>query len=75
MTRRSDAIDKPPPTLFTIGHSPRPLEEFASVLRAHNMIDILGKAVEGVEKPRPERFIATVDLDRTLVQKTSTSRR
>ena len=32
-----------------------------------NIIDIFGKAVDGVEKPRPQQFIATLDLDRTLV--------
>jgi hypothetical protein len=32
-----------------------------------NMIDILGKTIEAVEKPRPQRFIATLDLDRTLI--------
>ena len=32
-----------------------------------NMIDILGKTIEAVEKPRPQQFIATLDLDRTLV--------
>ncbi len=32
-----------------------------------NIIDILGKTIEGVQKPRPQQFIATLDLDRTLV--------
>ncbi|MGO8747728.1 MAG: carbon-nitrogen hydrolase family protein [Thermoguttaceae bacterium] len=32
-----------------------------------NMIDPLGKTVEKVERPRPEQFIATLDLDRTLI--------
>ena len=32
-----------------------------------NMIDIRGKAIEDVQKPRPQQFIATLDLDRTLV--------
>ena len=32
-----------------------------------NIIDIFGKTIEGVEKPRPQQFIATLDLDRTLV--------
>ena len=32
-----------------------------------NIIDIFGKAVDKVEKPRPQQFIATLDLDRTLV--------
>jgi predicted amidohydrolase len=32
-----------------------------------NIIDIFGKTVERVEKPRPQQFIATLDLDRTLV--------
>ena len=34
-----------------------------------NVIDILGKNVDPAEKPRPGQFIATVDLDRTLVHK------
>lgn len=34
-----------------------------------NMIDILGKTIENVEKPRPQQFIATLDLDRTLIHK------
>lgn len=34
---------------------------------AGNIIDITGKAVEDVEKPRPKQFIATLDLDRTFV--------
>jgi beta-ureidopropionase len=32
-----------------------------------NIIDIFGKTIDGVEKPRPQQFIATLDLDRTLV--------
>jgi predicted amidohydrolase len=32
-----------------------------------NMIDLFGKTIEGVEKPRPQQFIATLDLDRTLI--------
>ncbi len=32
-----------------------------------NIIDIFGKTIENVEKPRPQQFIATLDLDRTLV--------
>lgn len=34
-----------------------------------NMIDILGKTIDDVEKPRPEQFVATIDLDRTLIHK------
>ena len=34
-----------------------------------NMIDILGKTIDAVEKPRPQQFIATLDLDRTLIHK------
>ena len=33
-----------------------------------NMIDILGKTVDA-EKPRPQQFVATLDLDRTLIHK------
>jgi predicted amidohydrolase len=32
-----------------------------------NMIDNLGRTIDNVEKPRPQQFIATLDLDRTLV--------
>jgi beta-ureidopropionase len=32
-----------------------------------NMIDPLGKTIENVEKPRPQQFIATLDLDLTLI--------
>ena len=32
-----------------------------------NFIDLLGRPVEQVEQPRPQQFIATLDLDRTLV--------
>jgi hypothetical protein len=34
-----------------------------------NVIDILGNNIDPVEKPRPGQFIATIDLDRTLVHK------
>ena len=34
-----------------------------------NLIDILGKNIEAIEKPRDKQFIATLDLDRTLVHK------
>ena len=34
-----------------------------------NMIDILGKTIDAVEKPRPQQFVATLDLDRTLIHK------
>ncbi len=32
-----------------------------------NIIDVLGKNIDDVEKPREHQFIATLDLDRTLV--------
>ncbi len=32
-----------------------------------NMIDNLGRTIDNVEKPRPQQFIATLDLDRTLL--------
>ena len=32
-----------------------------------NMIDILGKTIESVEQPCPKQFIATLDLDLTIV--------
>jgi predicted amidohydrolase len=32
-----------------------------------NIIDNLGKTIDNVEKPRPQQFIAMLDLDRTLV--------
>jgi hypothetical protein len=32
-----------------------------------NIIDVLGKTIDNVEQPRPRQFIATLDLDRTLV--------
>jgi hypothetical protein len=34
-----------------------------------NMIDILGKTIDAGEKPRPQQFVATLDLDRTLIHK------
>ncbi|MGA2035353.1 MAG: carbon-nitrogen hydrolase family protein [Thermoguttaceae bacterium] len=34
-----------------------------------NIIDMLGKNVEDVDKPLPKQFIATLDLDRTLVHR------
>jgi hypothetical protein len=34
-----------------------------------NMIDIFGKTIEKVETPRPKQFIATLDLDQTIVHK------
>lgn len=34
-----------------------------------NMIDATGRQIESVEKPRPEQFVATLDLDRTFVHK------
>jgi hypothetical protein len=33
---------------------------------AGNIIDMTGKTLERVEKPRPQQFIATLDLDRTF---------
>jgi len=33
---------------------------------AGNIIDITGKTIENVEKPRPKQFIATLDLDRAF---------
>ena len=38
-----------------------------------NMIDIFGKTIENVEKPKPHQFIATLDLDWTLVHKDFTA--
>jgi beta-ureidopropionase len=32
-----------------------------------NMIDLLGQTIDEVEQPRPQQFIATIDLDRTLI--------
>jgi len=32
-----------------------------------NIIDMTGKTLEAVEKPRPKQTLATLDLDRTLV--------
>ena len=32
-----------------------------------NMIDVLGETIENVEKPRDQQFIATLDLDLTIV--------
>ena len=34
-----------------------------------NIIDATGRQVESVEKPRPDQFVATLDLDRTFVHK------
>jgi len=34
---------------------------------AGNIIDITGKTLGDVEKPRPKQFIATLDLDRTFI--------
>ncbi len=34
-----------------------------------NMIDIFGKTIDKVEKPCPQQFIATLDLDLTIVHK------
>lgn len=32
-----------------------------------NLIDLTGRPVEPLEQPRPDQFVATLDLDRTLV--------
>jgi hypothetical protein len=32
-----------------------------------NIIDVFGHDLQNVEKPRPQQFIATLDLDRTLM--------
>ncbi len=34
---------------------------------AGNIIDMTGRPVEDIQKPRPQQFIATLDLDRTFV--------
>lgn len=34
-----------------------------------NIIDATGETLKSVEKPRPDQFVATVDLDRTFVHK------
>jgi beta-ureidopropionase len=34
---------------------------------AGNIIDVTGQTIEKMEKPRPDQFIATLDLDRTFV--------
>jgi hypothetical protein len=34
-----------------------------------NMIDLTGRPVSPVEKPRADQFIATLDLDRTIVHR------
>ena len=34
---------------------------------AGNIIDITGKTLDNVEKPRPRQFITTLDLDRTFI--------
>jgi len=34
-----------------------------------NMIDMTGRPMEPIERPRPDHFIATLDLDRTLVHR------
>ena len=40
-----------------------------------NMIDIFGKNIEDMQKPKPQQFIATIDLDRTLVHTNFTGRK
>ena len=32
-----------------------------------DIVDILGKNVKKVRQPKPQQFVATIDLDRTLV--------
>jgi len=32
-----------------------------------NLIDVTGRTIEDVQKPRPQQFIATFDLDRTFI--------
>jgi predicted amidohydrolase len=34
-----------------------------------NIIDLLGRTIDTVEKPRPQQLIATLDLDRTLIHR------
>lgn len=34
---------------------------------AGNIMDITGRAIEKLEEPKPDQFIATIDLDRTFV--------
>ncbi len=34
-----------------------------------NIIDVMGKSIEPVEKPMPNQFVATLDLDLTIVHK------
>jgi len=34
-----------------------------------NMIDIFGKTIENVQKPKPQQSIATLDLDLTIIHK------
>ena len=36
-----------------------------------NMIDPFGRTIENVERPRPDQFIATLDLDLTGVRRLS----
>ena len=36
---------------------------------AGNIMDMMGKTVQDVEKPMPRQFIATLDLDRTIIHK------
>ncbi len=52
----------------------RPLNGYAMIHNYYvvsagwgNMIDLLGKTMDAVEKPRPQQFVATLDLDRTLI--------
>ncbi len=52
----------------------RPLNAYATAFNyyvvpvgAGNFIDATGEQFEKVEKPRPDQFVATIDLDRTFV--------
>ena len=40
---------------------------------AGNIIDFTGQTLSNVEKPRPSQFVATLDLDRTLIHKNFTA--
>jgi hypothetical protein len=40
---------------------------YIAAVGAGNFIDLTGQTIANVERPRPQQFIATLDLDRTLV--------
>ena len=51
-----------------------PLNGYAMIHNYHvvavgrgNMIDLVGRTIEKVQRPRPQQFLATLDLDLTLV--------